>query len=73
MSCNKEIKSPRLLVLVHPGSTCGSADFHHGRQMATEERHHLADFIRRWEGHLVVLDNDLSDEISSYPLLQSAI
>lgn len=63
----------KLLVLVHPGSTCGSADFHHGRSYATAERAALAALLDGWTGGLLVVDSDLSDEIASYPLLAAAI
>ncbi len=62
-----------LLVLVHPGSACGSADFHHGRSYASAEREALADRLRGWQYDLVVVDSDLSDEIRRYPVLMSAI
>lgn len=62
-----------VLVLVHPGSACGSLDFHHGRRMADEERGMLARRLLDWNGPLVVVDSDLSDEIVQHPGLHDAI
>jgi hypothetical protein len=61
------------LVLVHPGSACGSADFHHGRRAATAARQAIADLLLSWDGDLVVVDSDLSDEIDGSPPLAAAI
>jgi hypothetical protein len=63
----------RILVLVHPGSACGSADFHHGSPYAETERAMLVRALDSWEGPLVVVDSDLSDEIGGYPPLARAI
>lgn len=62
-----------LLILVHPGSACGSADFHHGTSYASSERAMLVDRLMTWQGDLVVADSDLSDELSGYPELANAI
>ena len=62
-----------VMVLVHPGSACGSLDFHHGGQMANEERRILAQRLRTWNGPLIVVDSDLSDEIAARPDLHDAI
>lgn len=68
------MNAPRpLLVLVHPGSACGSADFHHGRSYASAERSALADVLGGWQYDLLVVDSDLSDELVRYPTLTSAI
>jgi len=67
------MKEDRILVLVHPGSACGSADFHHGRPYADSERAMLVRTLDSWEGPLVVVDSDLSDEIVAYPSLARAI
>jgi hypothetical protein len=63
----------RILVLVHPGSACGSADFHHGRSYAESERAMLVRTLDSWDGPLVVVDSDLSDEIPGHPPLARAI
>jgi len=62
-----------ILVLVHPGSACGSTDFHHGKAYADDERAMLIDRLKTWEGDLVVVDSDLSDELVQYPGLDIAI
>lgn len=56
--------SSPLLVLVHPGSACGSADFNLGRYLAQAERDMLADRLDKWNGAIVVIDGSLSDELS---------
>ena len=62
-----------LLVVVHPGSACGSADFHFGRQAAEACRQLITDRISGWSGHIIVVDGDLSDELPGHPKLQHAI
>ena len=63
----------KILVLVHPGSACGSAAFNIGRQAANEARDGLCHELRTWTGGVIVLDGELSDELPSYPELQSQI
>lgn len=52
-----------LLVLVHPGSACGSAEMHLGREEAREGREGLIDELDAWRGGLLVVDGDFSDEL----------
>jgi len=63
----------KILVLVHPGSACGSATSNIGRQSANEARDGLCHELRTWTGGVIVLDGELSDELPSYPELQSQI
>lgn len=63
----------QILVLVHPGSACGSATSNIGRQSANAARDGLCLELRTWTGGLIVLDGELSDELPSYPSLQDAI
>lgn len=63
----------RVLIVVHPGSACGSADFHHGRAYAGSERDMLVRALDSWSGPVVVVDSDLSDEIARYPELARAV
>lgn len=71
---DKTPSSP-LLVLVHPGSACGSADFSLGRYIADGERDFLAYTLDRWNDGIIVIDGSLSDELSScgYRRLGTAI
>ncbi len=62
-----------VLIVVHPGSACGSADFNLGRLDARAARESLVDELNGWSGPLVVIDGALSDELASYPALNSAI
>lgn len=63
----------KLLVVVHPGSACGSADFNLGRYEARADREYLAQDIAAWNGPILVIDGQLSDELPHYPQLDSAI
>lgn len=63
----------QILVLVHPGSACGSADFNLGRAIAREARETLARQISAWRGGVLVIDGELSDELVDYPSLDCSI
>ena len=63
-----------LLVIVHPGSACGSADFNLGSNFAGRAaRELLAADIEVWNGALLVIDGSLSDELPRHPRLNTAI
>ncbi len=62
-----------VLVLVHPGSACGSADFNLGAGPAENARWLIADDLLNWRGPVAVVDGFLSDEIPRYPTLRDAI
>jgi hypothetical protein len=62
-----------LLILVHPGSACGSADFNLGRSVAKAERQGLITDLNNSNGGLLVVDGDISDELPRYPALKGAI
>lgn len=62
-----------VLVLVHPGSLCGSANSNLGRVEGRAVRDAVAAELRAWGGSVLVLDGFLSDELDDYPMLQSAI
>lgn len=64
---------PSILVIVHPGSACGSADFHLGRSQAGAERDGLVIEINGWQGGVIVVDGELSDELPRYGELNAAI
>lgn len=63
----------KILVVVHPGSACGSADFNIGFMLAQKYRRALCDRLERWLGGLVILDGELSSELSAYPQLKDAL
>lgn len=52
-----------LLIVVHPGSCCGSADFNCGDDAAEAARAILADDLDEWTGAVAVIDGDLSSEL----------
>lgn len=63
----------KTLILVHPGSLCGSANFNLGRVEARAVRDAVVADLRAWAGNVLVLDGLFSDELDDYPDLQSAI
>lgn len=62
-----------VLVVVHPGSLCGSANFNLGRSQAQDVRAGIVEELQSWPGGVVVIDGSLSDELSQYRDLQAAI
>ncbi|EHP90405.1 hypothetical protein [Methylorubrum extorquens] len=52
-----------LLIVVHPGSACGSADFNLGEAEAALGREALAEDLDAWTGPVAVIDGDLSSEL----------
>ncbi len=63
----------KLLVLVHPGSCCGSANFNLGRTEGMNARVNLEEELMEWSGDLLIVHSDLSDEISLYRDFDRAI
>jgi hypothetical protein len=80
-SSNKEAPGPKTanaplktLVIVHPGSCCGSANDHYGsRSTANAVRDGLVYEWNSWQGGVIVIDGELSDELPDYPELNSAL
>jgi hypothetical protein len=64
---------PPILVLVHPGSACGSADFNIGHIEARAARDGLCFELDAWAGGILVIDGGFSDELPEYPTLNAAI
>jgi hypothetical protein len=62
-----------VLIVVHPGSACGSADFHMGRSLADDCRQLLIKRLDAWQSHVVILDGELSDELTDYPAFNEAL
>jgi len=54
-----------VLIIVHPGSACGSATFNLGASEARGARTTLAQAITAWYGHLLVIDGFLSTELTA--------
>lgn len=54
----------KLLIIVHPGSACGSADMNLGRDAAEIQRLEMQMLVQDWEGGVAVIDGDLSEELS---------
>lgn len=65
--------SREILVLVHPGSACGSANFNLGRTEGREAREGLITAIEAWQGGFLVIDSEFSDELEEYPGFDRAI
>lgn len=63
----------KTLILVHPGSLCGSANANLGKVEARAIRDEVVADLQAWRGNVLVLDGFLSDELDDYPALQSAI
>lgn len=61
-----------ILVLVHPGSACGSADFNLQLE-AGPYREALAAEIHEWQHDILIVDGQLSDELEHYAVLGLAI
>lgn len=53
----------KILVIVHPGSACGSADMNLGRDEACRQRLDMQLLVQGWEGGVLVIDGELSDEL----------
>ena len=62
-----------ILIVVHPGSACGSADFNIGPSLARDCRRLLVDKLNGWTGGIVILDGALSDELPKFPTLRTAL
>lgn len=62
-----------ILVVVHPGSACGSADFNIGFLPASKGRADLVRELDAWAGPVVVIDGELSDELAGYSALDNAL
>lgn len=71
------MSAENFLVVVHPGSCCGSADMNLGRYDARACRDGLVALLDRHTGPILVVDGELSDELEgdfgSYASLGKAI
>jgi hypothetical protein len=65
----------KTLILVHPGSACGSADFNIGRDLADECRLDLIRCLNLRTDNILILDNSFGDELleTPYKALNDAI
>lgn len=55
-----------VLIIVHPGSACGSADMNLGRENADIQRMDMICTINEWRGGVLVIDGEFSDELSGF-------
>lgn len=55
-----------VLVIVHPGSACGSAEMNLGRDGADYQRGEMQLAVEDWQGAVVVIDGELSEELEGY-------
>lgn len=62
-----------ILVVVHPGSACGSADFNLGKYDGQAARDGLIIEFNNWQGGVIILSGELDDELPSYPRLNQAL
>lgn len=62
-----------LLVLVHPGSACGSANENLGRYEARAGRDGLKMDLDLWKGGVLVIDGVLSQDLEYFPVFDAAI
>lgn len=56
----------KILLIVHPDSACGSADFNLGRENAEYQRLEMQCLIQDWEGHIMVMEGGAADELSGF-------
>lgn len=64
---------PQVMIVTHPGSCCGSANDLLGRMEANGGRDDITFALNKWQGGVIVVDGDLSDELPSYPGFDRAI
>jgi hypothetical protein len=63
MSNAHKSEKTTVLILVHPGSACGSANYNLGSQLGSAYREQLAGDLSRWTGDMLVIDGGLSEEL----------
>jgi hypothetical protein len=62
-----------ILVVVHPGSALGSADFNLGEEEASAGRVRLMAAMDEHNGDVLIIHGNLSDELSRFPDFQAAL
>lgn len=62
-----------ILVVVHPGAACGSADFNLGGFDARCARDALRHEFEAWQGGVLVIDGALSDELPGRPMFNDSL
>src|SRR6266571_5963519 len=60
-----------LMVIVHPGSLCGS--YHTSHAFDPRKLRQLVDEIYGWNGHFAIIYGDFPDELDDYPEVGKAI
>ncbi len=63
----------RALIVVHPDSALGSADFNLGVEQARGARGALAAELAAWSGPVLVIGGSLAKEFAAYPLLLATL
>lgn len=63
----------KILVVVHPASVCGSANFNIGARAASSARELLIQEFRSWRGSVIVIDGDFREELILYPVFKQAL
>lgn len=61
------------LVIVHPGSACGSANYNIGRFEARAARDAIASLCDHWDTGVIVLDGETSEDLAEFPMFAGAI
>ena len=62
-----------ILVVVHPGSACGSGNANIGKHEARSYRESMTSDLNEWNAGVIVIDGFLSDELPDYPEFDRAI
>ncbi len=70
---NEAEATQSVMVVVHPGSACGSANFNLGKSVANSERDFLAQDIANWREGILIINGTYSDELPQYPNLNMAL
>jgi hypothetical protein len=65
--------STPVLVVVHPGSLCGSLDFNLGAKKAAEVRKRIAAYVAAYKGTVIGVMGDLNEEIDNYPEVEEIV
>lgn len=66
-------RGKEVLVVVHPGSACGSADFSMGLEAAALARYDLGRTIHQWNGDSIIISNEFHAETDTYAQIGLAL
>ncbi len=62
-----------ILLIISPGSACGSTYHKLGYTKSGQAHEKIAKTIRNWKDDIIIIDCHVSEELSHYPLLELAI